>query len=87
MTMKRSRYVMSCMKQNGTNKQKIFLHAKWQLIWLIRNMIIKESILKSVHKEIIGEIRKKTIDKDKNSCEVEVFGPVVHTLEGIKQVG
>ena len=50
-------------------------------------MIIKESILKSVHKEIIGEIRKKTIDKDKNSCEVEVFGPVVHTLEGIKQVG
>ena len=43
--------------------------------------------MKSVHREMIGQIRKKTIDKDKNSCEREVFGPVVHTLEGVKQVG
>ena len=30
--------------------------------------------------------QKEEIDKDKNSCEREVFGPIVHTLEGVKQV-
>ena len=31
--------------------------------------------------------QKEAIDKDSNSYEREIFGPIVHTLEGVKQVG
>ena len=31
--------------------------------------------------------KKEVRGKYRNSCETELFGPIVHTLKGVKQVG
>lgn len=53
----------------------------------MRKRIMKESLLKSVHKRNDWPNQKDAIDKDINFLwNREVFGPVVHTLKGVKQV-
>ena len=78
------------MKWNGTDKQidvddiygckvtvdMIKERGSWKL---------KQSLLKSIHKKMIGQ--RRNIQRYKILWKREVFWPVVHTIEGVKQVG